>query len=52
VKKLTEDLKLQKLLESRLSDEAVLMKQELASLKGSLEESDRTREMLMRELTR
>ena len=52
VKKLNEDLKLQKLMESRLSEEATVMKQELATLKGSLEESDRTREMLMRELTR
>jgi hypothetical protein len=52
VKKLNEDLKLQKLMESRLTEEAVVMKQELATLKGSLEESDRTREMLMRELTR
>jgi hypothetical protein len=39
-------------MESRLTEEAVVMKQELATLKGSLEESDRTREMLMRELTR
>lgn len=52
VKKLSEDLKLQKLLETRLTEEATVMKQELATLKGSLEESDRTREMLMRELTR
>ena len=52
VKKLNEDLKLQKLMESRLTEEGVVMKQELATLKGSLEESDRTREMLMRELTR
>ena len=52
VKKLSEDLKLQKLLETRLTEEATVMKQELAALKGSLEESDRTREMLMRELTR
>ena len=52
VKKLNEDLKLQKLMETRLTEEAVVMKQELATLKGSLEESDRTREMLMRELTR
>jgi len=52
VKKLSEDLKLQKLLETRLTEEATVMKKELATLKGSLEESDRTREMLMRELTR
>ena len=52
MKKLNEDLKLQKLLETRLTEEAVVIKQELSQLKGSLEESDRTREMLMRELTR
>ncbi len=52
VKKLAEDAKLGKLVEMRLTEEAGVLKQELAQLKGTLEEADRTREMLMRELTR
>ncbi len=47
-----EEMKLARLVESRLSEEAAGLKQEVAQLKGALEESDRTREMLMRELTR
>ncbi len=47
-----EEMKLARLVESRLSEEAAGLKHEVAQLKGALEESDRTREMLMRELTR
>jgi hypothetical protein len=51
-KKLAEDAKIAKVIETRLSEEAAVLRQEIGVLKGNIEEADRTREMLMRELTR
>ena len=52
VKKLSEDLHSAKVAEQRARDEAKLLRVEVSTLKGVIDEGDRSREVLVRELTR
>jgi len=52
IKKASEDLQLSKLQEDRAREEAEILRTEAAQLKGIIEEGDRSREILVRELAR
>ena len=51
-KKASEELSIARVAEQRASDESKLMRAEVATLKGVIEEGDRSREVLLRELSR
>lgn len=52
LKKLRDELELARLQEKRLKEESNLHKTELAQLRGIIDEGDRSREILIRELAR
>lgn len=51
-KKAEEELEAARLLHGRASDEAAALRSEVAQLRGVIEEGDRSREILVRELAR
>lgn len=51
-KKVAEEAKMAAIAEKRASEEAALLRTEVSTLKGVIEESDRSREQLLRELSR
>ena len=52
IKRASEDFQLSKLQEERAREEAEILRTEVAQLKGIIEEGDRSREILVRELAR
>jgi energy-converting hydrogenase A subunit M len=52
IKRLQEDLKLSQVQEERLKEETGLLRNEVAQLKGVIEEGNRSRDILVRELSR
>ncbi len=52
IKKSKDEIETSKLLEERAREESLLLRSEVAQLKGMIDEGDRSRDLLVRELAR